>query len=156
MGATRTPTKSFFTGLLGWRPKRRADNSMTTDLPAPKLIPRKGKSKFRNIRVEYDGIKFDSKRECAYYQELKLLEAAGDISQLRVHPKDFNITINNKRICRYEPDFIFYDNKQGRFRIQDVKGVVTALFKLKKKLVEATYDIEVEIIKWHRQQDFNY
>ena len=78
---------------------------MTTDLPAPKLIPRKGKSKFRNIRVEYDGIKFDSKRECAYYQELKLLEAAGDISQLRVHPKDFNITINNKRICRYEPDF---------------------------------------------------
>jgi hypothetical protein len=56
-------------------------------------------------------------------------------------------TINNQRICRYEPDFIFYDELQGRFRIQDVKGVVTALFRLKKKLVEATYDIEVEIIK---------
>ena len=120
---------------------------MTTDLPAPKILKRKGKAKFRNVRVEYDGIKFDSKRECAHYQELKLLEAAGEISQLRVHPRDFTITINNQRICRYEPDFIFYDELQGRFRIQDVKGVVTALFKLKKKLVEATYDIEVEIVK---------
>ena len=120
---------------------------MTTDLPAPKILKRKGKAKFRNVRVEYDGIKFDSQRECAHYQELKMLESAGEISQLRGHPRDFTITINNQRICRYEPDFIFYDELQGRFRIQDVKGVVTALFKLKKKLVEATYDIEVEIVK---------
>ena len=68
---------------------------MTTDLPAPKILKRKGKAKFRNVRVEYDGIKFDSKRECAHYQELKMLEAAGEISQLRVHPRDFTITINN-------------------------------------------------------------
>lgn len=120
---------------------------MTTEQAEPKPLPNKRKRKYRNVRVEYDGIKFDSKRECAHYQDLKILEAAGKISQLRVHPKDFQITINNKRICRYEPDFIFYDEEQGRFRIQDVKGVLTELFKLKKKLVEATYDIEVEIVK---------
>ena len=43
-------------------------------------------AKYRNVRVRIDGITFDSLREAARYGELKLLQGAGLIRDLEVHP----------------------------------------------------------------------
>jgi len=40
------------------------------------------RSKYRNRKTVVDGITFDSKREAARWQELKLLERAGEITEL--------------------------------------------------------------------------
>jgi hypothetical protein len=45
------------------------------------------RTKYGNIRVRHDGKWFDSKKEARRYKELCLLEAAGKISQLMIHPK---------------------------------------------------------------------
>lgn len=39
--------------------------------------------KYRNKKVEVDGILFDSKKEANRYMELKLLEKAGEITDLK-------------------------------------------------------------------------
>ena len=51
------------------------------------------KGRYGNVnKIEEDGIRFDSKREYLRYKDLKLLERAGEIKHLEVHPK-FPITI---------------------------------------------------------------
>src|SRR4030095_4595081 len=49
------------------------------------------------------------------------------------------------RICRYRADFTFTDEKGNRI-VQDVKGVRTAMFRVKKALMLAAHSIEVEEI----------
>ncbi len=39
-------------------------------------------NKYRNTKTIVDGIEFDFRKEAARYKELKLLEAAGEISNL--------------------------------------------------------------------------
>ncbi len=95
-----------------------------------------------------DGIKFDSKKEARRYQELKLLEKAGYIKELILQPK-FLIQDRYKkngktvRAIYYIADFKYYDLTKSEYIIEDVKGVKTDVYKLKKKLVEKIYDIEV-------------
>lgn len=43
-------------------------------------------SKYHNTRVRADGLSFDSKAEYARYQELRLLESQGMLTELKVHP----------------------------------------------------------------------
>ena len=43
--------------------------------------------KYRNIKTEIDGIKFDSKKEAKRYSELKMLESASAINQLELQPQ---------------------------------------------------------------------
>ncbi len=105
-------------------------------------------SKYRNKKIEVDGITFDSLREAKYYQDFKLLERAGEISRLEVHPK-FPLMVNGVKIGRYEADFAFQE-RDGRKRIIDVKSPVSAklpVFRLKKKILEAMNPaIEVEVV----------
>src|SRR4030095_434118 len=49
------------------------------------------------------------------------------------------------KICRYRADFTFTDEKGNRI-VQDVKGVRTAMFRVKKALMLAAHGIEVEEI----------
>ena len=105
------------------------------------------KHKYRAQRVFEDGYNFPSKREHARYRELKLMEKAGEIRWLHVHPR-FDITWPGamERICVVELDFLYFD-RQERPRYEDVKGFDTALSKLKRKLLKVAWDIDVEIIK---------
>jgi len=103
------------------------------------------RSKYNATKVDYDGHIFDSKQECAHYKELKLLAAAGEITALKLQP-EYSIEINGQKICRVVLDFSYYDN-DGHIRVVDVKGYDNPLSKLKRKLVEATYGIIVEIVK---------
>ncbi len=98
-----------------------------------------------NERVAVDGYCFDSKGEAARYAELKLLEQAGAIEDLTVHPvyllqASFRDSAGRKhRAIHYEGDFSYTEvldprSIQGRAVVEDVKGHRTEVFKLKEKL----------------------
>ena len=94
------------------------------------------KNKYRAVKTEVDGIVFDSKREAARYMQLMLLERAGKISHLELQPV-YDCIVNGKKICSYKADFRYF-TKTGNI-VEDVKGVKTPIYRLKKKLVEALY-----------------
>jgi len=97
-------------------------------------------SKYHAHPTVVDGIRFDSKAEAAKYSELLLLQGAGQIRNLEVHPVYELIPAfchNGKRERRttYEADFRYHDEVLGVQVVLDVKGVETAVFKLKRKLL---------------------
>lgn len=78
----------------------------------------------------------DSKMEAKRCDDLTALQFAGQIDALEQQPT-FRVEIDGKLVCRYVADFAW---KTGGCRVvEDVKGVTTPLFNLKKKLVEATH-----------------
>ena len=94
--------------------------------------------KFNAIRTEHDGIKFDSKKEAAYYAELKLRQRAGDVVFfLRQTP--FYFPGSGKYVC----DFTVF-LADGTVEFVDVKGHRTPEYKAKKKQVEALYPIKIK------------
>jgi len=120
-------------------------------MKAQEIIPVK-KNKYNNRRAEGDGYTFDSIDESRRYAELKLLQRAGEISDLRVHPvyllqKSFRTPEGKSvRSIKYEADFDYVEN--GVTVVEDVKGVETAAFKLKHKMFLKKYpEIVFRIIK---------
>jgi hypothetical protein len=100
-------------------------------------------SKYHSIRTLVDGITFDSKREAARYSELKLLAKAGVIDRLEWQ-KPFPVVLNGKKVCEYRADFVFFED--GKRIVEDVKGVRTPVYRLKRKLVEALYGVTIREI----------
>ncbi|MES2173865.1 MAG: DUF1064 domain-containing protein [Pseudomonadota bacterium] len=93
--------------------------------------------KYRAIKTDCDhGHNHDSKKEAARCNELHRLETDGEITGLRQQPS-FAINIGDSYICTYVADF-GYDIGGCRI-VEDVKGVLTPVFALKRKLVEATH-----------------
>lgn len=78
----------------------------------------------------------DSKMEAARCDDLNVLLSVGDIEYLEQQPV-FKVEIGGKLICRYVADFAW--GKADARIVEDVKGVTTPMFNLKKKLVEATH-----------------
>lgn len=98
--------------------------------------------KYGNRKTVVDGIKFDSKAEAERYRELKLMEQAGIITDLQLQPKfplipTFRKNGQTFRGITYIADFAYTEN--GRKVVEDVKGFKTAVYKLKRKLFEYTY-----------------
>lgn len=97
-------------------------------------------NKYHARSVEYDGIHFDSQKECARYQELKLLERAGQITGVIVHPSfilldSFVWRTQLIRAVTYSPDFAYTEN--GVNVIEEVKGgnaTRTQAFEIRRKL----------------------
>lgn len=98
-------------------------------------------SKYKNKKVVVDGIEFDSKKEAGRYKELKLLEKAGKIKDLELQ-KVFELIPSFKkngktyRKTTYKADFSYFDITEGKYKVEDVKGFKTDVYKLKKKLFE--------------------
>ena len=101
-------------------------------------------NKYKNIKIEIDGIIFDSKAEAKRYKHLKKLEDAGDITHLKLQPR-FDFKIDNKLMFFYKADFK-YCRDDGTYIVEDVKGVRTPIFNLKKKIIEQIYKIEITLI----------
>lgn len=98
-------------------------------------------SKYHNVKTVVDGITFDSKAESRRWDELKLLQKAGLIQGFARQPS-FLLPGG----IRYRPDFIVCDAR-GTIYVEDVKGVITQAFALKRKLWAATYPwMELRII----------
>ncbi len=83
-----------------------------------------------------DNVLFDSKLEAGIYEQLKMLQQAGQLGDLELQ-KEFVITVNGKQICIYIADFVF--KVKDTTVIADAKGVLTDVFKLKWKLMQAVY-----------------
>jgi hypothetical protein len=97
-------------------------------------------SKYRAVKTVVDGITFDSKREAARYAELRLLEKRGFIRQLKLQP-EFVFMADGKPMFKYRADFRYFEGKGCV--IEDVKGVRTAVYRLKKKLIEAQFNVKI-------------
>lgn len=102
-------------------------------------------SKYNAKKTIVDGHPFDSKREAERYCELKLFLKAGEIRNLELQPrfllqdkfKDKTGTTHRK--IEYVADFMYVD-KSGKTVVEDVKGVLTDVYKLKKKMFLKKYD----------------
>ncbi len=104
------------------------------------LLPAaKKRNKYNARKTWIDGICFDSQIEGDYYCQLKLLLRAGQIDGFCRQAR-FVITDgkNGGGGTEYVADFIvFYPD--GSYRIVDVKGKETDVFKLKKKSFKEKY-----------------
>lgn len=94
------------------------------------------RSKYRNTPTFVDGIRFASKKEANRYKELKVLEGCGEINSLKLQPR-FPLKVNGTLICTYVADFEYFEGK--RLIIEDTKGVITDVFRIKAKLFNAIY-----------------
>jgi hypothetical protein len=77
-----------------------------------------------------------SKAEAKRCGELHWLQDSGAIRLLEREPA-FPVTINGKKVFTYKADFGYFTDDERV--IEDVKGVLTAVYRLKKKIVEAHY-----------------
>lgn len=105
-------------------------------------------SKYNNRKVEIDGHKFDSRHEAQIYLYLKQQQTEGNITQLSLQVPFIlqdKYTINGKtvRAIKYIADFTFI-NSDLELEVWDAKGVKTPTYKLKKKIFEYRYGIEIK------------
>lgn len=108
--------------------------------------------KYGNIKTTVDGITFDSKAEAKRYLELKLLERAGLITNLKLQPKfelqpKYRIGNKNVRAITYIADFEYFDTEKEKWVVEDVKGVETHDFKLKRKIFEFKFGTEITLVR---------
>lgn len=105
------------------------------------IFQKKLRHKFNAKPTNIDDKRFPSKAESKYYQLLKTLQERGVVLFfLRQVPFDLPGGIT------YRLDFlVFYSD--GDIKFIDVKGFKTKDFIMKKKLLEETYPIQLEIIK---------
>lgn len=103
--------------------------------------------KYHNKKTEVDGIVFDSKREAERYKDLKLMEQVGVISGL-TRQQAFTLIpaqrIGGKVVERavvYKADFSYY--RDGEYVVEDVKGVRTPAYTIKRKLMLYTQGIRI-------------
>jgi hypothetical protein len=106
-------------------------------------------NKYHNKKVEYDGIKFDSVKEKNRYIGLKQLEKLGVIQNLQRQVKyelqpSFKLNGKTIRSITYIADFVYIQD--GVEVIEDVKGMRTKEYLLKKKLFEYKYQKEIKEI----------
>ena len=108
-------------------------------------------NKYKNRKIVVDNIKFDSILEANRYQELKLLQRAKQISNLRLQvpfllQEGFKKNGKTHREIKYIADFVYEEN--GQTIVEDTKGICTEVFRIKQKLFEYKYpDLELKIIK---------
>ncbi|MFA5299106.1 MAG: DUF1064 domain-containing protein [Lutibacter sp.] len=112
------------------------------------------KSKYHNIKCEYQGIKFDSKKEMNFYLDLLNQQKFGWITKIEIQPEfpyvityclplpgDKSLSMVQK--AKYIADFrVTYPD--GHVEIIDVKEFKTTVYKRKKKIIRKLYGIEIK------------
>ena len=99
--------------------------------------------KYNNTKIRVDGRLFDSKAEAARWQELQLLERAGEITELE-RQVEYELIPKQKgeRAVKYIADFRYKDH-EGKTVVEDTKGVRTPVYILKRKLLLWVHGIRV-------------
>lgn len=115
-------------------------------------------SKYYNHKVRRDGLTFDSKKEHKRYNELLLLEQAGEIKNLRRQVKFLLIPTQREpkiigprggvkngklleRECSYIADFVY--SKNDKMVVEDTKGMRTKEYIIKRKLMLYVHNIRI-------------
>ena len=121
-------------------------------------------NKYNARKVAVDGLAFDSVREARRYKELKLMQQAGKISDLRlqvpfelvpaqyehsgeVYTKGKHKGQQKRGKCIekaviYKADFVYTEN--GRQIVEDAKGMPTKDYVIKRKLFRQLYGDQYE------------
>ena len=119
------------------------------------------RTKYGNCKVQIDGIVFDSRKEARRYQELRLLQRAGVIKNLRrqepfvLIPSQYETYERSgkngqklkdgtrliERECVYIADFVYEED--GRLVVEDTKGMKTKDYIIKRKLMLYTHGIRI-------------
>jgi len=107
---------------------------------------KKFRAKYGAKKTTVDGITFDSKLEAERFQQLRLLEKAGEITGLVLQP-EFQIlqgwvhpeTGEKTKSRFYIGDFRYIDNATNKMVVEDTKGMETPEFRLKWDLVRSQY-----------------
>jgi len=107
--------------------------------------------KYRNTKIEVNGIKYDSKAEMARHLILKQMERDGVIRCLETQVKYELLPgvkyegERKKPALRYIADFTYW---QGDTHvIEDVKGMQTPAFKIKRHMMKAIHGLDVRVVK---------
>lgn len=111
-------------------------------------LVRPASSKYHATKTVIDGITFDSEREAKRYQELKLLERAGAIRDLKRQVRyeivpAFDVDGKHYRAITYIADFVYTDCETGKEIVEDVKGVRTDVYRLKAKLFAHKFGVAI-------------
>lgn len=107
-------------------------------------------SKYNNRKVRCFGETFDSILECERYKYLKALEQQKVISNLRRQvkyvllpsQKDSKTQKTIEREITYLADFVY--EKGSQTIVEDVKGMKTDVYKIKRKLMLYFHDIKIK------------
>lgn len=140
---TGVPTiteKPVFGARRGSGAEKKAKN-VSTGTP---ILKKPARRKYHNVKVEIDGLTFDSQAEARRYGELRLLERDGEIRELGHHAR-FPLVVHGQDCGYYEADFV-YITREGERTVEDVKSPATrklAVYRLKAKLVWAIYGLTV-------------
>jgi hypothetical protein len=96
--------------------------------------------KFNATKTVLDGIRFDSKKEARYYQDLLLRQKAenGDVLFF-LRQIAFYLPGGVRYVCDFQ---VF--KRDGSVSFVDVKGFKTREYMTKKKLVESLYPVQIE------------
>ena len=112
-------------------------------------------SKYHNQKDSRGGVKFDSRKEARYFDELMLRQANGEIRNLKLQPEhtlmESFMTLDGTRIqaIRYRADFSYEEpitDETGThwiLRVVDAKGVKTDVYRLKKKMFREKYGFDI-------------
>ena len=134
--------------------KQHTQNQSMKAIEAQKAVK---KSKYRAVKTTVDDKVFDSKKEAARYSQLETMQRVGLISDLKYKKADctFLLTVNGDIVCKYIADFVYTElvitkdaNEmcwhKNKTIVEDVKGIKTAVYRLKKKLMKAVHGIEIK------------
>ena len=108
-------------------------------------------NKYNASKTIYDGIKFDSKLEARIYKAIMKLKEEGYINFVALQvpyellEKYVNVDGKKIRAINYKCDFVVID-RNGKEYIIDAKGLLTPVFKIKKKLFEYKYNKVIHIV----------
>lgn len=99
-------------------------------------------NKYGAVKTEYKGRMYDSKKEARYAEKLDMMFLSGEVIDWKPQVR-IPLTVNGKKICTYVCDFLVV-YADGRIEYVDTKGVRTATYKLKAKLVKALLGVEIK------------
>ena len=95
-----------------------------------------------------DGQWFASQAEAERYLQLRQMQTEGVIDNLELQP-EYKLFIKGVHICSYRGDFRYAVMERGLVQsvvLEDVKGMITDVYVIKKKMVEAEYGIKINEI----------
>lgn len=100
-------------------------------------------SKYHAQKEAVDGITFASKKEAKRYRELKLLERANVITDLKLQVP-FPLIHKSKygREIKYVADFVYTED--GKMVVEDTKGFRTDVYRLKARMMQELYSITIK------------
>lgn len=108
------------------------------------LKRKKKKHKYNAKSKKVDAIRFASGLEAKRYGELRLMQRAGMICNLRLQVP-FMLEVNGIEIAQYDADFVY--EQSGQVIVEDTKGYATTEYKIKRALMLALHGVQIKEVR---------